>query len=284
MDTKRRNNTAELIREQGDRALEIIRRSPPDVLVVLDDNAFATVGLEMAGTDIPVVFSGMNGQPEAYHEKRPFLNSRGRPGHNVTGVYETLHIVDAFRVHTRLFPDTGGIRILLDTSPTGRAIARQIELEIETDPPPVAWDIRTVTDWDAYQDEIRDVNRDEEIGAIYPAALLLKDASGRSYTTPDIIRWTVEHSTKPEISLNYEFTRLGLFGGAAVDFHAMGEQAGRMVARILRGEPAGEIPMEDARKYALVFNLHRAQQLGIVIADDVLMAADEVVVNAPGVK
>lgn len=281
MDTKRRNNTPDLILEQANRALEIIRGSPPDVLVTLDDSAFAKVGLEMAGSRIPVVFCGMNGQPEMYHRQRPFLNSRSRPGHNVTGVYEKLHIVNAFRVHARLFPDTGGIRIFLDTSPTGRAIARQIELELEEDPPPVFWDTRTVAGWSEYQSEIREANRDERIGAIYPAALLLKDKAGRTYTAPEIFRWTVTHSTKPEISLNYSFTRLGLFGGAAVDFHAMGEQAGRMAARILRGEPVGGIPMEDARKFALVFNIHRARQLGIAIPDDILMAADEVIVNGP---
>ena len=277
MDTKRRNNTPDLVQAQATRVLGLIESDPPDVLVTLDDNAFRTVGLALADSGIPVVFCGMNEQPEAYHRQRAFLESRSRPGHNITGVYEKLHIVDAFRVHFRLFPDVGKIRLFLDRSPTGQAIARQIELELGVDPPPVSWDMRTVADWDAYKKEIEEANRDNVIGAIYPATLLLKDASGKTYTAPEIFRWTVEHSTKPEIAVNYAFTYLGLFGGAAVDFHAMGEQAGRMVARILQGENPGGIAMEDARKYALVFNLERARQLGVVIPNDILMAADEVV-------
>lgn len=281
MDTKRRNNTPELILEQAHKAMERIEQNPPDVLVTLDDNAFRTVGLEMIDSDIPVVFCGMNGQPEDYHQQRAFLNTRTRPGHNVTGVYEKLHIVDAFRVHARLFPNVGRIRILLDTSPTGRAISRQINLELGEDPPPVDWDVRAVTGWKAYQDEILQANRDEEIGALYLATLLLKTESGKTFTAPEIFQWTVKQSTKPELAVNYAFTRLGLFGGAAVDFYAMGEQAGRMVVRILRGEDAGRIPIEEARKYALTFNIQRARQLGISIPSDILMAADEVVDSTP---
>jgi putative tryptophan/tyrosine transport system substrate-binding protein len=281
MDTKRRNNTPDLILDQADRVMERIEQNPPDVLVTLDDNAFRTVGLEMADSRIPVVFCGMNGQPEDYHRQRPFLNARSRPGHNITGVYEKLHIVDAFRVHARLFPNVGRIRILLDTSPTGRAIGRQVDLELGEDSSPVSWDVRTVTDWNAYQQEILQANRDTEIGALYLATLLLKSDSGKTYTAPEIFQWTVKTSTKPEIAVNYAFTRLGLFGGAAVDFHAMGEQAGGMVARILQGEDAGGIPIEEAKKYALVFNIQRARQLGISIPSDILMAADEVVDSTP---
>ena len=61
----------------------------------------------------------------------------------------------------------------------------------------------------------------------------------------------------------------------------MGCQAGEMVARILRGEDPGDMPIEEARRYALVFNLRRAEQLGIKIPSDILMAADEVVSAGP---
>jgi ABC-type uncharacterized transport system substrate-binding protein len=110
---------------------------------------------------------------------------------------------------------------------------------------------------------------------------LLKDCKETTYTAPEIFAWTIQNSNKPEIALNYEFTRLGLFGGAAVDFYSMGCQAGQMVARILRGENPGNIPIEDARRYALVFNIKRAEQLGIKISPDILMAADEVVLDIP---
>jgi ABC-type uncharacterized transport system substrate-binding protein len=277
MDTKRRHNTPELIEEQARTALEKIRSFKPHVLVTLDDNAFRTVGLNLVDSAIPIVFCGMNGQPEDYNRQKPFMGSRSRPGGNVTGVYEKLHVVDAIKVHSKLFPDLKSIRFFVDPSPTGKAIKKQIQLEIEKDSLPCAWEIKLISSWEMYQKEVHSVNRDSEVNAFYPAALLLKDNNGTTYTTPEIFAWTVLNSRKPEIALNYEFTRMGLFGGAAVDFYAMGVQAGRMVAKCLRGENPGSIGIEDAEKYALVFNLKRAEQLGIKIPPDILMAADEVV-------
>jgi len=277
MDTKRKNNTPELIEEQASLAVEKIRFFRPHVLVTLDDNAFRTVALRLVDSPTPIVFSGMNSQPEDYNKIRPFMDSRFLPGHNITGVYEKLHIADAIKVHSRLFPGLKKIRIFVDQSPTGKAIAKQIEVELARESIPCSWDMKIIENWEKYQGEIHAVNRDPEVGAVYPAALLLKDRKGTTYTAPEIFAWTVRTSRKPEIALNYAFTRLGLFGGAAVDFYAMGLQAGRMVTECLRGENPGGMAIEEADKYALVFNLKRAGQLGITIPPDILMAADEVI-------
>jgi ABC-type uncharacterized transport system substrate-binding protein len=279
MDTKRKNNTDELIREQGRTALEKIRSFRPNVLVTLDDNAFRTVALSLADGPIPIVFCGLNGQPENYNKERAFMNSRKRPGHNVTGVYEKLHFVNAVRVHKKLFPQTEKIMVISDFSTTGRAILEQIRLEMAQEPLPCAHDFRIVQSWEDYKGTIRFANNDPEIGVIYPAALVLKDREGRAYTPPEIFAWTLRNSLKPELAINYAFVQMGLFGGAAVDFHAMGRQAGEMAVRILQGEKPGRIPIEEAQRYALVFNMDRANRLGIQIPEDVLMAADEIIVN-----
>ncbi len=281
MDTKRKNNTPQLILEQARIALAKIRSSHPSVLVTLDDNAFRTVALKLVDTSLPIVFSGMNGQPEDYNQKVRFMESRIRPGHNITGVYEKLHVADAFRVHCRLFPGVKKIKIILDTSPTGRAIYKQVNLELVNERVPCKWDINVVKTWEQYKNLILEANKAPEIGAIYPVAILLKNRSGQTYTAPEIFAWTIKNSRKPEIAVNYAFTHLGLFGGAAVDFFSMGKQAGKMVLAILRGQNPGMIPIEEAEKYALVFNLNRARQLGIKIPDDILLAADEVITKVP---
>lgn len=277
MDTKRTNNTPELMAVQAKKALEAIERVKPDVLVTLDDNAFRLVSLPLADSNIPIVFSGLNGQPEDYNRQKPFMNSRSRPGHNITGVYEKLHVLDALRVHSKIFQSGGEVRFFVDESPTGKALLKQIRLELKGSNPELKAMITSVASWETYQAEIEKSNRNPKIAAIYPAALLLKDEEGNVYTAPEIFQWTVKHSTKPEIALNYAFTRLGLFGGAAVDFFAMGVQAGEKAAEILSGAKPGDIPIDDARRYALVFNMNRVGSLGINIPEEILMAADEVV-------
>lgn len=277
MDTKRKNNTPQLIEEQAYSALKKIDDFKPDVLVTLDDNAFSAVALEFADTDISIVFSGLNGQPEDYSRQKKFMNSRKKPGHNITGVYEKLHIADAVRIHFRMFPKLKSIMIFTDQSPTGCALNRQIHIELEENAIPCKWQITVVNKWEEYKTAILSMNENSEIGAIYPAALLLKDDQGNTYTAPEIFKWTIQNSQQPEIAMNYEFTRQGLFGGAAIDFYSMGYQAGEMAARILKGECAGDIAIEDAVRYALVFNLKRASQLGITIPNEIILAADEVI-------
>ena len=280
MDTKRKNNTPKLMMVQARKALKKIRSFSPQVLVTLDDNAFRTVALDLVDSPVSIVFSGMNSQPENYNQITPCIDSRSHPGHNITGVYEKLHIVDAIRVHTKLFPGLKKIRMFVDPSRTGQGISKQIELEIKEGSIACNWEVKITRNWEEYQGEIRATNMDSDVGVIYPATLLLKDGKGKTYTAPEILAWTIQNSKKPEIALNYAFTRLGLFGGAAVDFHSMGCQAGQMVARILRGENPGNIPIEDAQRYALVFNIKRAEQLGIKIPTDILMAADEVIIDS----
>jgi ABC-type uncharacterized transport system substrate-binding protein len=59
-----------------------------------------------------------------------------------------------------------------------------------------------------------------------------------------------------------------------VDFKAMGLQAGKMAAAIFNGTSPGDLPIADAERYALVFNVKRAQQLGVTIPLDIMSAAD----------
>ena len=78
------------------------------------------------------------------------------------------------------------------------------------------------------------------------------------------------------MALNYFFSEVGLFGGAAVDFNAMGSLAGRKAGRVLSGEDVGTLEIEDAPDYAIVFNLKRANKLGIEIPHPLRTATDHV--------
>lgn len=274
MDTKKTYTTTGEIEQRGGLALEKVKEIKPDVVLVLDDNAVKTVMMPLIGSDIQVVFCGMNGQPEDYNMKKHFMDSRRKPGADVTGVYEKLYLVRSLGVMKAVLPELKKVLGITDYSPTGNAITNQFKKEIEEETPPVAFELVRVKDFAEYKKVIFRVNEDHEIGAIYPAALSLRTPEGTTYTAPDIFRWTIKNCEKPDMALNYFFSKLGIFGGAAVDFKAMGHQAGTKAVKIIKGSRAGDLPIEDADKYAIVFNLARAKELGINIPFEILGAAD----------
>ena len=273
MDSKRINNTPELLEKQARIALQKIKAFQPDILVTLDDNAFRTVALELVDTDIQIVFSGMNNIPKRYNQKVQWLDSRQKPGHNITGVYEKIHFTTAVKVQQNIQPEMKKLLIIADNSPTGKALIRQVKQEIEQEPLLIEYEFYITDSWEDYQQRIQQANN-EQVDTLYPIALRLNAKNGKTYTGAEILSWTGQHSRKPSIPLNFAFVKHGLFGGAGVDFEAMGFQAGKMVIDILNGATASDIPIEEADRYALVFNLERANALGINIPKDILLAAD----------
>lgn len=275
MDTKKNNHTPELIAEQAKISLQKIEQFKPDILVTLDDNAFSTVALKLVDSPIQIVFSGMNNIPERYNKHTKWLDDNQVPSHNITGVYEKIHFATAVKVQKNIQPEMKKIRVFSDNSPTGQALVRQVKREIESSRIPAIPEFFITDSWEQYQQKLLETN-ESDIDTLYPIALRLIDKSGRTYTGSEILTWTSKNSIKPSIPLNFAFVKLGLLGGAGVDFEYMGYQAGKIAVRILSGEKASDIPIEEAERHALVFNVTRAKSLGIEIPADILLAADEI--------
>ena len=276
MDTKRRYTSMDQIKARGEEALQLVASLHPDVVVTMDDNAIRTVMLPLVDTDVPVVFSGMNNQPGFYNRVREFMRSRTRPGHNITGVHERLYIDRSLQLMKEIVPGLKRVVFIVDDSPTGYALKRQIQEELFDNRADTLYSIWQAESFAQYRRFILRINSDPEIGAYYPVAVRLPTADGSMITGEDLFRWTLRHARKPGMAVNYVVSRLGVLGGVSVNFVSMGEQVADKVARILQGTPAGEIPIEDAAGYAIVFNLARARQLGIRIPTDLLVAADRV--------
>jgi len=277
MDTYITNTGPEKMHSEGQKALQEISEFKPDLVFANDDAADAEVMMPLVGGDIPVVFSGMNGQPEMYNERKHFMESRAHPGSNITGLYEKLYAAHAVKVMEQAVPGLRGAKVVMitDHTPTGNGLTKQFEIELK-DMTEVHWEVQRVQNWSEYMALITRLNDDPEVKAIYPVALSLPTDDGKRYSAAQIYDWTLAHSQKPEMAINYFFARMGLFGGAVENFSAMGRLAGEKAAKILSGTKAGDLPIEDGPESAIVFNLKRARDLGIEIPPRVLAAANAV--------
>jgi ABC-type uncharacterized transport system substrate-binding protein len=233
--------------------------------------------LGLAGHEqISVVFCGLNNLPERYNAQTEFMQSRTHPGGNITGIYEKLYVNKSLQVIKQILPQCKKVVGITDYSPTGEAINRQFALVARTQKLPVAWEVRRVATFEDYKKLIFELNADPEVQAIYPTALVLTQGHTGRVTYREILTWTIQHATLPEIPLSYAFSKIGLFGGAAVNVESMGFAAGIYAIDILEGKNPGDLPIVDAPEYALIFNTARADSLGITIPPSVLMACDAV--------
>jgi hypothetical protein len=79
MSTKTINSTPEKMQQEARIVLSEVESFKPDMVFMVDDDAFREVGLKLIEQSYPVIFSGMNAQPENYSKNVPFLDGDGRP-------------------------------------------------------------------------------------------------------------------------------------------------------------------------------------------------------------
>ncbi|MDX2480827.1 MAG: ABC transporter substrate binding protein [Desulfuromusa sp.] len=273
MSTKTINSTPEKMQHEARLVLAEVDSFKPDMVFMVDDDAFREVGVKLISEKYPVIFSGMNAQPENYSKNVPFLDGAGRPNSNITGVYEKLHFQTAINVMRGVIPDLKKIVALLDKSPTGNAIRVQMEKELAGYGEKIEVVFKQVGTMKDYLEEMTKINNDPTVQAVYPVVLSVVDDQRVSVGFKKTLRAYVENCTKPGMALNFDFARLGLFGGASVDFGAMGRQAGEMGVKFLQGAKISDLPIESAKEYLITFNKKNADMLHVQIPTELIGAA-----------
>jgi hypothetical protein len=117
MDTKRRSDEAWKV-QVGRAAQERVKTWKPALVYASDDNARKYAGRRLADAGIPVVFSGVNGEPADYgYDTSP----------NVRGVLEREPVLETVSLLRELAPGTRRIVCILDVDITWTDIARRIQ-------------------------------------------------------------------------------------------------------------------------------------------------------------
>lgn len=259
MDTKRRNSRSQIADTLRGIIAEIDRFAP-QIILVGDDNAANYVGNHYIDGEVPVVFWGVNGTPLKYG----LLDSVERPGHNVTGVYQSGYHLEAVVALKRLLPDIQRMALLADNTPTGRSNAKRVKRFGDEGSLPL--ELVEVVITNSYSEwQARALALQERVDAFFITTHnALLDDDGKHVPAKVARAWYLENIRKPEATAARHYVDNGFFSVVDDSAVAQGYEAMKMAHQILRegADPATLSPIAPAMGPFLV-NRQRARQLGL---------------------
>jgi putative ABC transport system substrate-binding protein len=236
----------------------------PAVIAVF--NQAAALAAKNLTATLPIVF-GMSGDPV----KLGLVTSFDRPGGNMTGVsfLNTLLIAKQFEVLHELVPAPAVTALLLNPSYTN---VRDVRAEAQR--AAVTLGRQLVVAEAATENDIElafDVLARQRVGALLVAPDPFFDSRREQF-----IRLAARHRL-PAVYSSREFPPeggLASYGSSIADAYRLG---GIYAGKILKGEKAADLPIQQSVKVELVINLKTANALGLTMPTAVLVRADEVI-------
>jgi putative tryptophan/tyrosine transport system substrate-binding protein len=244
-------------------AEEFVRRG---VVVIVAGSLPAALAAKAATTNIPIVFV-MGADPV----KLGLVASLNQPGGNLTGL-------------TQFYGALGGKRLELirELVPAASLIAVLTNPKNPNSEDHLA-DVRAVAQAMGQRIVVFPAGAHEEIEPAFASmmqqgvnALLLADDPFFSTRREQIIA-QANGRRLPAIYYTREFAMAGgliSYGSNPLDNY---RRAGAYVARILKGTPPAELPVEQPTKFELVINLNTAKALGLTAPLTLQATADEVI-------
>ncbi|MEA2110279.1 MAG: ABC transporter substrate binding protein [Pseudomonadota bacterium] len=264
----------EWLAQQVKICLEKIEGFQPDVIITCDDNAAKTIGRIFFKQKIPVVFLGLNGEPEAYGLVES--GRRQHPGANITGVLERHYYHDAtVLLQTILLANNLKVKkldIITDDSSTSTILLKSLRQEAWKTPWELAFLPQAKT-FTQYKEQILGVNQPGHAAFIYNLETLKNNDN--HVPDMDVLAWTSKYLAIPAVAFHEYYLKKGAaLCGVVVSGRTQGYHAGLKVKQILGGVSAGEIPIDRPPKGTVVLNISVAERLGVKIPLEILLSAD----------
>jgi len=237
----------------------------PDVLIAVTQQA--AVAAQRATTTIPIVFIVV---PDPVGVK--LVDSLSRPGGNITGLTHIAVELSGKRlaVFKEAFPRMTRVALLVNAN-NPQTTKRYID-ETQTAATGLGLDVRAVevralTDFDQVFDRIVDGRLE---GVAVPADPLFYQ--GRSLMAQAAITRRL-----PLMAYSRETLEAGALMSYGTDQRRIFRRAAVYVDKILKGEKAADLPVEQPTKFEFLINNRTAKAIGYTISESLLLRADEVI-------
>jgi len=263
MDAKRKNSKGDL--EAA--SLAIMRRArefKPDIILLGDDDAANYIGKRYLDTDIPVVFWGVNNSPVKYG----LVDTAERPGHNVTGVYQSAYYIESLELLKVLKPAAKTFIVLSDDTVTGRSNSKEIEyLDRKGLLPIKLTGVIATSNFDTWKSKVLEYQKKADAFLVATIAAM-KDSTGSYVPLEEVAKWYQEHVAIPEAATLRQYVEQGVLCGADDSAYNQGYEAVVIANDILaRGAIPATYPARAPKRGALMVNTARARALGIALTE-----------------
>jgi putative tryptophan/tyrosine transport system substrate-binding protein len=254
------NNSEEL----SSLAKSLIR---PTVKAILAIGPRAVRAARAATTMIPIVALDLESDPV----REGFAQSLAHPGGNLTGLFfdfpefssKLLELLDEARpgltrVAALWDPGSGSVQI---EAAQAAASSRGVRLQV-----------LKVDDLARLGDALAAAQAEEAQGLLVLSSPLFSAISG--------IKPVAEQATShhlPGITLFPEFAENGGLMGYGPSLDDLYHQASELIAKVLRREKVGDLPLERPSRFRLIINLKAAKALGLQLSPSLVARADEVI-------
>lgn len=262
LDTKRQSSPEQMA-ARGREARALVDEWKPDLVYTTDDDAQDLVTRHYLDTPVPQVFSGVNKSPAHYGFDK---------AKNVTGVIEHEHFGESVHLLKKLVPGLKRLVVVLDEAPMwGPVVQRMKESPLPPGVAIVGWEtLRTFDEFKARMGAYPDIADAVALIGIFS----FKDKAGRNVPYQEVLRWTAENSSLPDLGFWIDRVHYGTLAAVTVSEREQGLAAGRLARQILvEGKSPASLPIRATTKGLPVISLARAKRLGIAVRSEQLLAA-----------
>ena len=241
-------------------ARKFIGDQPDAIVAIATPSAQAAV----AGTKrIPIDFSAVTDPVEG--QLTPSWEASGT---NVTGVSDVLELGKQMELVKQIVPNATRIGMVFNPGEANsvavvtalKDILPQYGLTLVEAAAPRSVDVGTAARSLVGKVDVIYTNTDNNVVSAYEA--LVKVGNDMQI---------------PLIASDTDSVKRGAIAALGVNYHELGQQTGRIVVRILKGEKPGDIKPETSENIQLFVNLAAAEKQGVTLSPELLDSAAEVI-------
>ncbi len=203
----------------------------PDCLIVCDDNALNLILSLRAELfkDVPIVFCGIN-----HYDPQRFSSYK-----DITGVVEAYDLPGTLDLIKTLLPDNRKLFIINDDTTTGRANKQRLEA--------MHYDYADHFNF-MYSGRLSISDLQASVKNLGEEHVILlmsynRDAEDKILRYRDTVRAIRESSSRPIFGVWSFYLGRGIVGGSLVNGSSIREKAAELCLKILKGMPAGTLPV-----------------------------------------